>query len=203
MRNPGHVFLVLFTPHERKPCLGGGKDARPASGGHHLDACEGPASCCAWTSSRRESQGIRPVAPQQAFLWSLCRPPPPVPPLPLPQRRAYKRTLTITVPFLKSAEVSFCSQRKISSRSLGPLWGCSFSRPPSIFQILHLSSSGPHSFVVLAGKRIPDLPFLTSPFRQLPPKSVAKQGEFRVSQPQERMEFCHLQHHGWTCRVLC
>ena len=115
VRNPGHVFLVLFTPHERKPCLGGGKDARPASGGHYLDACEGPASCCAWTSSRRESQGIRPVAPQQAFLWSLCRPPPPVPPLPLPQRWAYKRTLTITVPFLKSAEVSFCSQRKISS----------------------------------------------------------------------------------------
>ena len=49
VRNPGHVFLVLFTPHERKPCLGGGKDARPASGGHYLDACEGPASCCVWT----------------------------------------------------------------------------------------------------------------------------------------------------------
>ena len=49
VRNPGHVFLVLFTPHERKPCLGGGKDARPASGGHYLDACEGPASCCMWT----------------------------------------------------------------------------------------------------------------------------------------------------------
>ena len=33
----------------------------------------------------------------------------------LPQRLAYKRNLAVTVPFLKSTEVSFCSQGKISS----------------------------------------------------------------------------------------